>query len=342
MPGDSPLRSWIRRHPILAFVVLAYGFTWLFWLPVGKLGGGDPGRILALLLIGGWGPALAALVVVRAGSPGGARPGGRRGRLLLALAAAGTGALVLAWRFVGGGKDVLTDGPGAGTVPFSGLPLLSLIATTVLFAFVISRLESPNPAVRSLARGLLRWRVAPRHYAFALLALPAVYLVGAALAAALGHSFPAPPAAGHPWQVWAPALASSFLLTALFSGGLCEELGWRGFLLPELQKRFSPLTASLILAPIWVFWHLPIYLNGIRPAESLPRFLLQGFVLSILFTWLYNRTGGSLLLVVLLHATVNNQMVLVPRTWYALGPALLLVLALVLVGRMYRRPSTAV
>lgn len=184
----------------------------------------------------------------------------------------------------------------------------------------------------------MRWRVAPAYYAFALLILPAVALVGVVLARLLGQSIPPPAFAGHSWQGWIPAVLSSFLLTALFTGGVCEEVGWRGFLLPRLQKRFSPLSASLILAPVWTFWHLPLYLTGIRPPASMVPFFAMVILLSILFTWLYNRTGGSVLLVVLLHAAVNNYAVLVPRAgYYTMMAGVLLVGGLVILDRMHGR-----
>ncbi len=341
MLQSSGLRSWMQRHPVLSFVLLAYGFTWLFWTPVGFLAGSDRTTQLMLMLVGGWGPVLAAIVLSRTGeSVVDSRPD-RRLRLALFLGAAFLGLLLLVWRFTTGGKDALTEGPGAGQGSFSGLPLLSVLIATVVFAFVISRVRAPDPGVRSLMAKLVRWRVAPVYYAFALLILPIVALAGLLLAFLLGQSFPEPAVAGHSWGVWVPALLSSFLLTVLFTGGICEEVGWRGFLLPELQERFSPLTASLIIAPIWSFWHLPIYLNGIRPLASLAPFFAMLIILSIIFTWLYNRTGGSVLLVVLLHAAVNNHTVLVPRTWYAMAPAILLVGILVIMDRMYRRPDTA-
>ncbi|HUF36421.1 MAG TPA: CPBP family intramembrane glutamic endopeptidase [Gemmatimonadales bacterium] len=334
----SRISAWVRGHPGLAFVLLAYGFTWLLWTPVGLFARVDNGTEIMLMLVGGWGPALAAIALSRTGNAvAGDRPG-RKLRVGLFAGAAVIGLLVLIWRFGGGGKDVLTDGPGAGQGTFSGLPLLSVVIATGVFAFVISRLRSPDSGVRSLMAGLVRWRVAPVYYAFALLVLPAVAIAGVVLAKLLGQPIQPPAIAGHPWQVWIPAVLSSFLLTVLFTGGVCEELGWRGFLLPRLQQRFSPLSASLILAPIWTFWHLPLFLTGIRPLAALLPFFAMGILLSILFTWLFNRTGGSVLLVVLLHAAVNNHAVLVPRAGYpTMAAGVLLVVGLVILDRMHRR-----
>lgn len=338
MPMFSRISAWVQGHPVLAFVLLAYGFTWLLWTPVGLFARGDRATEHMLMLVGGWGPALAAIALSRTGTAvAGERPG-RKLRVGLFAGAAIIGLLVLVWRFGGGGKEVLTGGPGAGQASFSGLPLLSVVIATGLFAFVISRLRSPDSGVRSLMAGLVRWRVSPGYYAFALLVLPAAALAGAVLTRLVGQTIQPPVIAGHPWQVWVPAVLSSFLLTVLFTGGVCEELGWRGFLLPRLQQRFSPLSASLILAPIWTFWHLPLYLTGIRPLAALLPFFAMVTLLSILFTWLYNRTGGSVLLVVLLHAVVNNYAVLVPRAgYYTMAAGVLLVAGLVILDGMYRR-----
>jgi len=99
-----------------------------------------------------------------------------------------------------------------------------------------------------------------------------------------------------------------FLAFSIFPGSaLGEEIGWRGYVLPRLQTRMSALSASLILAPIWALWHLPLWLQG-KPFQTptlYAGFVVSAFALSILLTWVYNSTGGSLLLVVLLHATVN-------------------------------------
>jgi len=86
-----------------------------------------------------------------------------------------------------------------------------------------------------------------------------------------------------------------------------EELGWRGFALPRMQARHTALKASLIVGILWGCWHLPLWLTG---RESHPISLFGPFVVaviasSVVYTWLYNNTGGSLLIVVLYHAASN-------------------------------------
>jgi len=103
--------------------------------------------------------------------------------------------------------------------------------------------------------------------------------------------------------VWA-GLVDRFIFIFLFIG-LGEETGWRGYALQNLQKTRSPLQASLILAPIWALWHLPLFGLEIHTNIAIP-FLIGVFSATILGTWIYNRTNGSVLLQMLFHTTVNT------------------------------------
>ena len=103
----------------------------------------------------------------------------------------------------------------------------------------------------------------------------------------------------------------------LFLGGpIGEELGWRGFALPRLQQHRNALVASILLGLVWGLWHLPLYFvlgtgqSEILRAGTGPAFAIGGFLgwtigLSVLFTWLFNQTGGSLIVVILFHAAIN-------------------------------------
>jgi membrane protease YdiL (CAAX protease family) len=122
----------------------------------------------------------------------------------------------------------------------------------------------------------------------------------------------------------APTFASGLLgivvvewLRILILGGpLGEELGWRGFALPRLQLRRTAFDASVVLGVIWGLWHVPLYfLPDTGQYETLragtdPIFAIGGFVgwtigLSVLFTWLFNNTHGSLIVAILFHTMVN-------------------------------------
>jgi uncharacterized protein len=111
------------------------------------------------------------------------------------------------------------------------------------------------------------------------------------------------------------SLLSAVILLAfmIFPGSaLGEEIGWRGYALPRLQAGRSALNSSLILGVIWGFYHLPLYFTGqpFRPLSLFAPFVVSTIALSVILTWVYNSTGGSLLLVVLLHATANFPLTL--------------------------------
>ncbi|MEQ8756663.1 MAG: CPBP family intramembrane glutamic endopeptidase [Coleofasciculus sp. G1-WW12-02] len=91
-----------------------------------------------------------------------------------------------------------------------------------------------------------------------------------------------------------------------FLATTCEEIGWRGFALPRLQKRHNALTATLIVGMLWGLWHLPlIFLVG----QSMSEFPFLWFIIIVtnafIYTWIYNSTKGSILLVALFHGALN-------------------------------------
>jgi membrane protease YdiL (CAAX protease family) len=96
------------------------------------------------------------------------------------------------------------------------------------------------------------------------------------------------------------------LLVAFFlRGAMGEEPGLRGFALPRLESRMSPFYASLIISVLWAAWHLPALLY--QNAVSIVAFLLPALLLSFVFTWLFNGSGGSLIPGMILHATQNSE-----------------------------------
>jgi membrane protease YdiL (CAAX protease family) len=154
--------------------------------------------------------------------------------------------------------------------------------------------------VRALARRILIADVPGRYYAFAVL-----YLVTIKLTAALLHRMVV--------GAW-PQFSVEALLVAPFAIALStpvqagEEIGWRGYALPRLAERFGLERASLLLGVIWAVWHIPqFYIAGADSYhQSFIVWALQVVAMSVAFAWLYARTGGSLLLVMLLHAAINN------------------------------------
>lgn len=121
------------------------------------------------------------------------------------------------------------------------------------------------------------------------------------------------------WQLLGPGtfdpelwFSVQTVIMSFVVAGFGEELGWRGFALPRLQQRYSPLVASLILAVVHLLWHLPAYWlrEGIH---TVPFVFIAAFVVpwTVIFTWIYNRSGGSLVFAVGFHAISNISLSLV-------------------------------
>ena len=107
-------------------------------------------------------------------------------------------------------------------------------------------------------------------------------------------------------------MAGAIVISTWVQAG--EEIGWRGYALPRLSDGFGLAPASVVLGIIWATWHLPLFLipGADTFGQSFPLHLLQVTALSVAMAWLYWRTEGSLLLVMLLHAAVNNTKDIVP------------------------------
>jgi membrane protease YdiL (CAAX protease family) len=178
-------------------------------------------------------------------------------------------------------------------------PLIAAVAVTAW--------TSGRAGLRDLLARLLRWRVGLRWWLVPV--SPVMFLAAALIGMRVaGQDLPAPSDFGRFSGTPEIGLLGVFLMITLV-GSLGEETGWRGYALPHLQRRFSALTATVILAPLWALWHLPQFFVIQTYREFGPvDYVGMVFGLScgaFVLTWLYNRSGGSILLVVLWHGMYN-------------------------------------
>ena len=172
-------------------------------------------------------------------------------------------------------------------------------------ALLAAALTGGRGALRELGARLVRWRVGWQWYLVVIFG-PAVFsLVVAGVYVLLGGSWAdaAPPALLEGPLMMLPL----FLVILTLTDGLGEELAWRGFALPRLLTRYNALVASLILGVIWALWHLPLLWtegNGMfhQPVWLL---LLDVTAKSVLFTWVFLHTRGSVLIAMLFHGATN-------------------------------------
>lgn len=218
----------------------------------------------------------------------------KHGLLAYTLIAYGISWILLIGGFFGTGAGVL-DAEGA----LAGVMNQVAAAGPLIAAVVVLALSQGRHGLAGLARSIVRWRVHPLWYAFVFLAVPLLGMAGTwafypgATFAALGQN---------------PSLLYTQLPLGILSialvTGLAEEPGWRGYAQPAANRRYPPLLAALVVSVIWALWHLPNALFVQNPTETLSHLVatvVNGFVLA----WVYNSTGGSVLLVMLLHGAQN-------------------------------------
>jgi membrane protease YdiL (CAAX protease family) len=183
----------------------------------------------------------------------------------------------------------------------------------VVAAIVMTALTGGRAAVVRLLKRYLIWRVGWRWFAVSLLLLPAIIAAAVWLNAwtsdqpidftnVFAHKIFGASAS-------LPMFVVPFLLTDAISNG--EEIGWRGYVLPRLQARHNALVASLILGGIWALWHVPKFM---APGNTSPfaLFFVRVVIETVLYTWIYNNTRGSLLMTTLAHASANTAGVFLP------------------------------
>ncbi len=227
----------MRSRPLLSFFILAYGISWLLWLPTVVLD-------IPTIVEPDYVPSLWIL-------------------------------------------------PG-------------IVLGTTGAAFLTTWITQGGRGIQRLLKRYAIWRVGLHWFLFAVGGLPVLkVLVGALLSG------------GDPaLRAFLPgslALYPAAYLSHFFFGPLWEEAAWRGFALPRLQYRHGPLLGTLILGALWAFWHLPVYLpSGIRQAglaaglTGFGQFAVVAIAMTFIFTWLFNHTRGSLLLTILLHASIDG------------------------------------
>lgn len=177
-----------------------------------------------------------------------------------------------------------------------------------LAAVIVAGLLKGKAGIRALFRKLLIARVGLRWYAIAVFGIALICVA----AIVLGNRFGSLPAVPLLSEKMPPisrpvelllGIAFYFVLTGVLNG---EELAWRGFALPRLQVKHSALVSSVILSVPFLLFHLPLFFDPAMHMGPFPSFAIRAVALTILFTWVYNHTRGSVLLAYLIHASFNT------------------------------------
>jgi membrane protease YdiL (CAAX protease family) len=146
-----------------------------------------------------------------------------------------------------------------------------------------------------------------------------------------------------PWTGEAYVLPIAFVYILFLGGPLQEEFGWRGYALEPLIERFGALTGSLGLGIVWGVWHLPwFYMPSMTMYYQRPilGFLITITLLTVVMTWVFQNTGGSLAPMILLHATFNWSLWAFPAIESDTGGQVFILLVLALVVLIALRHGT--
>ena len=232
--------------------------------------------------------------------------------------------VVLTWLIWLPAVALLTDG-FQSPVKTTGMAMLWMtIAQTAgalmpsLVAFFLVRSLDGKFASGAIFRRYKRWRTGFEWWVAAILVVPALTVAAILIDVyGLNKGIPANSILGQYLESMGPGgLAMLFpllLATGMISSPLLEEYGWRGFALPRLQRSMSALWSAILLGLVWGLWHLPIWLAY---GSDIPVYLLLIIGHSVIMTWIYNSTAGSMLMAMVVHAAM-----LVSLTHFSSGTA---------------------
>ena len=219
--------------------------------------------------------------------------------------------IIWSWTFWINGLNQLIEGINQESIEkfliyfFVGVygPTVSAIVTALIFDGISGIFE--------LLKKLILWKVPFKYYLY-IIVLP-LFFVGTGIAlyklfvGEIG-SFDKMAFLSIPTVLWA----------GLYAGPLGEELGWRGFLLPEFQKKYSNLKSAYLVGIIWFIWHIPLFwapFGTLVSGESITflpvlLYLIMIICLSVIFTWLAIYSRGSVLIAILFHLSINAGLAL--------------------------------
>ena len=287
------MRDLVRRHETGAFLALTFGLAWPLWVLSGVLGRADlraPDWRWAVAQVGVFAPALAGLLVATCVEPGAGR---RAWRTLLFVYLP---AIVLAFTLARQGYASFVDIGVGWTAAIAALGAWALC----WFARGPNRLVAWPGATASTGTVAL-WTIGA-------LVAPVLLFVPCWLGAAPSRAIPSEvPAVVR--ELTPFGIASALAVNLSFGGSLGEEPGWRGVWLPRLLRSELPLGASLTMGVAWALWHAPIDLAqgfGLTGIGALVLRLVWTLPVTLLFTWVTLRAGGSLLPAFALHTGINT------------------------------------
>jgi uncharacterized protein len=325
----NKLTDWIKRHQIVAFFLLTFTITWGLGFSYSAFLKGQF-LMAPLAFVATCGPALAGIIITAVSNTQ-PRQGTRKASWIAFCVALVVSALAM-----------LANNKFFNHAPISPVMIGFALVIVVPVAFVISMAFSRIPVVKRYLASLIRVRGV---WGWALLALiwtTVLILISNLINSLLGRQ----PLASHHFPetglVLIGLVAVKFFYQFFFFNATGEEVGWRGFVLPRMQSFMSPLLACLVMNIFWPLWHLFLWMaegKSIFSPEYWGRTYLELLPATVIISWLYNRSKGSILVAGIAHAAANTAFAFFPNldwTVFTLTAAAA-ALVLVLVDRMWKK-----
>lgn len=172
-------------------------------------------------------------------------------------------------------------------------------------------------------RSIVHWRVGVQWYLVVLLGVPVLNLLAFLAVPGVLADFVAPDS-----RLVRLYLSEMAISLTIGIAPLWEEIGWRGFAYPRMQRAHGPVVGSLVLGALWGLWHLPFFFGPlartgpnatfVSATIALLEFSIGLTGLSVVMAWILNNCGGSTLLAILIHAAFDSSglalVVLFPST----------------------------
>lgn len=190
------------------------------------------------------------------------------------------------------------DGIPSG-IPGAVLGVMYMLMPCIT-AFVLTAISEGKPGIKALWKRFWNSNLSLKWLLVVLLTFPVFWLIVNLVYRTLDRQdYPVFALPDPPWT-----LATTFIIAFILAMG--EEFGWRGYILPHLQVRWNALTSSILVGILWAEYHLGNYvLTGSHGGLTFWEYTFRVILLSILYTWVFNNTQGSVLAVVLFHTASN-------------------------------------
>lgn len=322
------LTDWIKQHQIVSFYLIAFTITWGLAFSYDAAINRGQDLLLPVVTVAICGLAFAGIIIssIINTQP---RQGSRKSFWIAFLAAWCSSVLVFLanLKFIEG-------------VPLTVPVIIVITIAVVPVVFVIASAFSRNPSVKRYLSSLVRLRGVWGWSLLAFLLVPVLTVVSIPIGRFLGtqslSSFIFPEIS----LTLVGLFIVKFFYQLFFFNATAEETGWRGFVMPRLQARTSPLWTALIIGSIWAPWHFLFWKADGRPVMTVDfwvEMLIGHMLLSVVIVWICNRANGSILVAGIAHAATNTIQPFVPMGDMFFLVLFVTTLVMVLVDRMWKR-----